>query len=121
MYAFDQYQYNEPNHFIYDVEKIFNAPDYSLRAVFHHIFAADIPAYDNFRTNIYFPALDTVFFSNTSAANSTELEKVVIMPNEMLERSSIKTARIRSNKEGFRDVRLSEKVYYKYISFLIYN
>jgi hypothetical protein len=65
MYNFDQHQYNPANHFIDDFDAIFNAPDISLRAVWPKIYQAEVPAYYNFRTNIYLPALDKVFFSNT--------------------------------------------------------
>lgn len=40
--------------------------------------AADNKAFYNFRTNIYFEALDEVFFSNTTVGSDTESEAVYL-------------------------------------------
>jgi hypothetical protein len=72
----------------------------SLRATYAVIASAEINAYYNYRTNIYLPALETVFYSNTSVGNNTELEKVAINNLEILERSSYVTARLRQNLES---------------------
>lgn len=121
MYAFDQYQYNEPNHFIDDWQSIFNATDMSVRAVFPKIYQAEVPAFYNFRTNIYLPALDTVFFSNTTLGNRTELEPLVTMPHEILERSSYLQPRIRLNRPEFKDTRIADKRFRRFVEFLIFN
>ena len=92
----------------------------SLRAVFPLIYQKEISAYYNFRTNIYLPAIDTVFFSNTSVGNHTELEQVAISPNEILERTSWHQPRIRQNMEGQKDVRIADKTYNKYVLHLLY-
>jgi hypothetical protein len=119
-YQFDQHQYMEKNHFIDDFDSIFHAPDMSMRAVFPKVYQAEMPAYFNYRTNIYLNATDTLYFSNTTAGNRTELEKLVIGPNEILERQSFINSRLRENPDKIKNVRVMDKTYAKYINFLLY-
>jgi len=39
---------------------------------------ADIKAYHNYRTSMYFEALDTIYYSNTTAENTTEAESIYL-------------------------------------------
>ena len=55
-----------------------NNVDLSIRRQFPLIFAADLIAFNNYRTNIYLEAIDTVYFSNTTAGSETELEKIYL-------------------------------------------
>ena len=42
--------------------------------------AADNKALNNYRTSIYVENMDHVFYSNTSAGNRTESEKIYLRP-----------------------------------------
>jgi hypothetical protein len=110
----------ERNHFIDDYDAIFNAPDMSMRAVFAKVYQAETPAYFNYRTNIYLNGTQTLYFSNTTAGNRTELEKLVLTPVELLERSSYVNARLREKTDQFKNVRIQDKTFAKYINFVLY-
>ena len=82
MYTFDLlHQHHVGNHFNnLDPDLIFRNVDFSLRKTLPKIMNADIPSVYNFRTSIYVPAMEHVFYSNTSAGNNTESERVFLMP-----------------------------------------
>ena len=61
MYAFDQEQYHPHFHFDDSYQTVFQNYDMSLRTQIGQILTADLPAYYNFRQNIYMEALDEVF------------------------------------------------------------
>lgn len=59
-----------------------------MRAQMPYIMAADHSAYFNFRVNIYYEALDTVYYSNTTVGQVTEAEQIYLPPDKYLFRSS---------------------------------
>jgi len=44
--------------------------------------AADIKALNNYRTSVYVVNMDHVFYSNTTAGNRTESERVYLPPGQ---------------------------------------
>jgi hypothetical protein len=84
MYTFDyHHQHHSQNHFKnLDPDLIFFNVDFSLRRTLSKIINADNKALYNYRTSIYVPAMDHVFYSNTSAGNFTESENVYLGPGQ---------------------------------------
>ena len=67
MYAFDQDQFHKQFHFDDSYEDVFYNYDMSLRRNLGQILSADFPAYNNYRQNIYYEAIDEIIYSNTAA------------------------------------------------------
>ena len=82
MYAFDTDQFHKQFHFDDTHEDVFYNYDMSLRRQIGQILSADFPAYNNFRQNIYYEAIDEVIYSNTPAGQSSEGERVYLLPGE---------------------------------------
>ena len=84
MYTFDYHHQHHPsNHFKnLDPDLIFFNVDFSLKRTLSKIINADNKALDNYRTSIYVPSMNLVFYSNTSAGNATESEKVFLRPGQ---------------------------------------
>jgi len=66
-------------------ERIKQASDNSLRNTFNYIHQAEVKAYNNWRTSIYFASLYTVFYSNTTAGFDTEAERIILPVGEKKE------------------------------------
>lgn len=92
MYTFDyHHQHHTENHFSnLDPELIFFNVDFSLRKTLSKIMNADNSAGNNYRTSIYIPDMDHVFYSNTSVGNDTESEKVYLRPGQHRIRFDVK-------------------------------
>ena len=122
MYAFDQDQFHKQFHFDDTYEDVFYNYDMSLRKNIGQILSADFPAYNNFRQNIYYEAIDEIIYSNTPAGQSSEAERVFLLPGEKLIRKDKKGGQ--TDTEGMNDiyVQLSYKTqYYRYVMNHIYQ
>lgn len=56
--------------------------DYSLRRTLPQIMQADLPTTYNFKTSIYILNMALVFYSNTTAGNNTESERIFLQAGE---------------------------------------
>ena len=122
MYTFEDTarQFHSHYHYTEDFNSVFNNVDFSLRAQFPFIKGADDKAYFNYRTNIYLEALDTVYFSNTTAESDTEAEKIYLSDNEGFIRYSYQGLAILEGTVKV-EVQYSSKPYYRWFDNLVYN
>ena len=96
--------------------------------------AADLGAFNNYRTNIYFDAYDVppfwtapdfvptrgIFFSNTTSGNSTEAERIYLSEGEAFLRYSV--LGIYADLSNVKtEVSYQSKPYFRYIDNLVFS
>ena len=86
MYTFDaHHQHHKGNKWRHvDFEALFHNVDYSLRRTLPQIMQADLNTELNYRTSIYIKSMSLVLYSNTTAGNNTESERVFLKDQQKI-------------------------------------
>lgn len=82
--------------------------------------AADDKAFLNYRTNIYFKALDEIFFSNTTVGSDTESEAVYLPESRAFLRMSY-LGFTKDDRQTKSTTSKDSMPYFIFLEYLLYN